>query len=490
MRKSAGRFSLSCRLSLTSLAVIAMSACTQQASDPESSDKQQTTDTQQTTEMMVREDTTQSPVAEASSTCKIPAQWISDGVPDPIILAKNSAFGSFCDFHTWSWNAFLWSMEETDGILRFESFPTQEQTIDESFAAENQPEKLRLQARAAKADHPIDSVAQAGTLGILVAQNKRGIYYSQHVNPQMYKQIVDDNWNTAQGLTDESPDALFDIGNIEYKAAWAVVDENFSVPGAYTRMASIPELATKMVDGVPTITVPKNPTYVDAQVALIGFHVVGWVNQHSEAIWASFSPDNIAPVVPTDANGNATIEPGAPVSNNGTPFYTAGTPLSECNQEQVPVQKLNDATQEFELTSQACQFYATGTIGGTTTDNGKTIEAMNESAAATLPAEWAAAQYREIGAVWSNSDSSTPDKLNSTFQDALVGSNVLSNPVIETFTQTDVAQHNCFSCHNSLQFQPSDPDIPPLHASMLNLSHFLLQIYVDTYQPQNQTTAE
>ena len=427
--------------------------------------------------------TLQTTGTKESESCEIPSQWITDGIPDPSILARNSKFDSFCDFHTWSWNAFLWSMEETDGVLRFETFPTQEQTIRGSFDAKAKPKMLTLQPRAAKRDHPIDSVAQAGTLGILVAQNSRGVYYSQHVNPQMYNQIIKDNWNNAKGLIDESPQALFDIGNIEYKAAWAIVDDNFSVPGAYTRKASIPLLATVVVNGVPTITVPPNPTYVEEEVALIGLHVVGWVNEHSEAIWASFSPDMIAPVVPTDAKGNPTIRADDPVSADGTPFYAANTKLSDCNQTQVPIQKLNDATQEFALVSQVCQVYATGTIGGTTTPNGQTIEALNTSAASTLPKDWAAATYTEIGAVWSKSDKSMPDKLNSTFQDALVGSDVLSNPVIETFTQTDVAQQNCFSCHNSLQFQPSDPSIPPLHASMLNLSHFLMQIYVDTYQP-------
>ena len=60
----------------------------------------------------------------------------------------------------------------------------------------------------------------------------------------------------------------------------------------------------------------------------------------------------------------------------------------------------------------------------------------------------------------------------------LEGSTVLSNPVIETFTQTDIGQDNCFACHNSLQYQPTTPSMQPLHASMLNLSHILLQVYV------------
>lgn len=423
--------------------------------------------------------------SQADDSCAIPEDWFPDNVPDPQETAATMDFDSFCAFHQWSWNAFLWSMEEQDGALRFESFPTQEQTIDASFSAKDSSQVLRLQLRAGKGDHPIDSVAQAGTLGLLVAQNSRGVYYSQHVSPQMYQQIVSLDWNSAEGLTNAPDDALFDVGNIEYKAAWAIVSDGFSVPGAYTRMAEIPQLATVVIDGVPTITVPADPTYVEAEVALIGLHVVGWVNGHSEAIWASFSPIDIAPVVPTDATGNATISPSDPVSGTATPFYAADTPLSECNQTNLPIQKLNDTTQEFAVLTQACQFYEAGTVGGFGTANGAAIEQINASAVSEIPDGDVSGGYFEVGAVWSNADKPGVSKLNTTFQDALVGSNVLSNPVIETFTQTEVGQHNCFSCHNSLQFQPSDPSITPLHPSMLNLSHFLMQIYVTTYGATN-----
>ncbi|WP_083098937.1 hypothetical protein [Pseudophaeobacter leonis] len=176
-----------------------------------------------------------------------------------------------------------------------------------------------------------------------------------------------------------------------------------------------------------------------------------------------------------------TIKPSDPVSATATPFYAANTTLADCNQTNLPVQSLNDATQEFSVVTQACQSYEAGTIGGFATDNGMAIQPVNASALSEIPDDTIAKGYFEVGAVWSKADAPGVSKLNSTFQDALVGSNVLSNPVIETFTQTESGQHNCLSCHNSLQFQPSDPNIPPLHASMLNLSHFLMQIYVDTY---------
>ena len=408
--------------------------------------------------------------------CDIPAKWVSEGIPDPKILAEKSEFNSLCAFHTWSWNAFLWSMEEEKGAPRFESFPTLEQVIDQSYEGPNSTdEAVTLRLRATKSDHPIDAVAQAGTPGILIAQNKRAVYYSQYVNPQMYTQIKKDNWFTAKGLQDESPDATFDIGDIEYKAAWAVVDESFRIPGAYTRKAMIPKVATIKVNGVPTIMVPANPQFDTVEVALIGLHVVGWVNDHSEAIWASFSPRGIVRVVPQTKSGKAE----GPVSPTSTPFYTANTKLSDCNQTQVPVQAVDDATQLFKLATQACQIYQSGSRLPDDKSNLDVIAEINDSAASVLPNGDISKAYEEVGAVWSQADSKVPHKVNNTFQKILLGSTVLSNPVIETFTQTDIAQNNCFACHNSLQYQPSDPALVPLHASMLNLSHILLQVYVN-----------
>ena len=166
-------------------------------------------------------------------------------------------------------------------------------------------------------------------------------------------------------------------------------------------------------------------------------------------------------------------------SGSATPFYTPGTTLADCNQTQVPVQKVDDATQLFKFATQACQIYQSGSLLCGDQANEGVIASINASAASVLlPDNDFAQPYEEIGAIWSQSDSKVPNKVGNTFQTILLGSTVLSNPVIETFTQSDIGQDNCFACHNSLQYQPSDPTLKPLHASMLNLSHILLQVYV------------
>ncbi|WP_108263280.1 hypothetical protein [Mangrovicoccus ximenensis] len=424
------------------------------------------------------------PALAQDASCAIPPEWISQGIPDPTQLAEGDFTQSFCQFHTWAWNAFLWSMEEVDGALRFEGFPTQDQTIAGSFSGGDVPAAPVLKLRVGKEDHAIDSIAQAGTDGFLVAQNRRAVYFSQHVNPQMYRNILDKDWNTAAGLAaaTSAEGALFEIGDIEYKAAWAVVDDGFAVPGAYVRTAQVPLLATYEDGGRQVIGVPREPQYAEARVALVALHVVGWVNGHAEAIWASFSPPGLAPVVPQDGS----VGPNDPVAPDSTPFYAGGTTLADCNQAQIPVQTLDPGTQLLGLATQACQIYAEGTLqtDGQPDQNALAIRQINASAAATLPDGMPGKGYEEIGAVWSTKDNSAnpaEGKVNTTFQDALVGSTVLSNPVVETFTQTSVSQNNCFSCHNTIQYQPSDPEITPLDPSMLNLSHFLMQIYEKTF---------
>ncbi len=420
--------------------------------------------------------------------CTLPSDWFTDpngsDIPDPAELAWEINSQTKCQFHQWSWNAFLWAMQGVgDDLLRFETFPTMEETVNSNWNPKTVREEVKLSLRAGKTDHPIDSIAQAGTSGILVAQNNYPVYYSQHINPQMFEDIAGQGWTNAAGIAAAPQDSLFEIGDVEYKAAWAVVSSEDDIPGAYTRMASIPELTSSTVAGTYTIHVPENPTYNTKRVALVGLHIVGWVNGHSEAVWASFSPKEIAPIVGQTKDDR---KPDNVVTETAGPFIAAGTTVADCNQAQTPVQRLNDDGQTLKLTTQVCQMFENGDRLPQDQVNNDSVNQVNASAAELVPSGLAAAGYSEVGAVWSNIDDENEwsliqqKKLNVTFQNQLTGSTVLSNPVIETFTQTQAGADNCLTCHNSLQFQPSNPSIDPLKPSMLNLSHFLMQIYVDT----------
>ena len=107
------------------------------------------------------------------------------------------------------------------------------------------------------------------------------------------------------------------------------------------------------------------------------------------------------------------------------------------------------------------------------------IEQLNESVLQQLESGSLLKSYFEVGAVWTTGVIAP----NSTLQDTLVGSKLLGNAVIETFNQAVQSQNNCFSCHNTMMFNPTDPKIQPLQGTDINLSHIILNAYLEN-QPK------
>jgi len=450
--------------------------------------------------------------AAPTDPCSIDADWLSSPVPDPETLATGDNFQNACGFLRWSWNAFLWAMEDVDGVARFETLPDVENVINGDYTAPS-PDLPTLKLRLSKSNHPIEGVAQAATPGILVDQNGRAVYYSQYVNQQMYDQIIAQNWNTYDGLRAAPDTERFQDGNTEFKAAWKIVGESDDVTGLYVRQALVPRLEqTTSATGVTTIApiASDDPdAYMTETVALVGLHVVGWVYGHSEAIWATFSPPNLAPIAPQPLPAPDTV-----LSEVSTLFYAGGTAFSDCNQAATPIQELQHDSQTFAVMTNACQIYAYGFP--TPKDELEAFQSgiivtpiveINHSAGEGDPKAYAPQNYQLLGATWTISDwraycdwlddpGSEPDcaqdssrtaidkpeqiigKLNNTLLDMTSGSTLLSNPLIETFTQITQSQNNCLSCHNSMQYQPSERAIEPLQGSMLNTSHIILQAYV------------
>jgi hypothetical protein len=92
-----------------------------------------------------------------------------------------------------------------------------------------------------------------------------------------------------------------------------------------------------------------------------------------------------------------------------------------------------------------------------------------------------ARSYFEVGVIWTNGDLQP----NNDQQAHRLGSTLLNNSVIETFTQNVQSDNNCFSCHNTLMYNPSDPSIQPLQGTNINLSHIILEAYIDN-QPKGK----
>jgi hypothetical protein len=113
------------------------------------------------------------------------------------------------------------------------------------------------------------------------------------------------------------------------------------------------------------------------------------------------------------------------------------------------------------------------------------IKMLNDSVHAQLKGVWN--NYFEVGAVWFFATDYLPPDC--TFQPGalecptkpgqplLTGSTQLSNTTVETFTQVQSTQQNCFACHNTVQVTSPNTTAPSLPGLDVDLSHVLINDY-------------
>ncbi|MCB0245902.1 MAG: hypothetical protein KDI12_20985, partial [Anaerolineae bacterium] len=178
-------------------------------------------------------------------------------------------------------------------------------------------------------------------------------------------------------------------------------------------------------------------------VALVGFHIAGIVAGHPEMIWATFehqrNAPNVTPGLPLDQ----------PVSDQDYTFYSANTPLAECNVNNTSdgLLKLDQQTQTLSPITQACRQYQFGNAAGVNTINDKNIQTLNASVAKLFDPTDVWKNYAEVGAVWFKGTNTLQPGLSIATDELLAGSLSLSNATIETFTQVASTENNCFRCH-------------------------------------------
>ncbi len=408
--------------------------------------------------------------AAAPPSCAAPASWFpSTQTPEP---DPNVDFNSFCAFHQWAWQSMLWlTQPDGSGRMRFESFPSAAEVVS-GQDSDVPGGALQLRPRTSKTDRAPDSlneINQAGQGGILVDHQGRAIYYSQHVNQDMFTDIESQGWNLPSVLNSMPATVEFKTGDVELKAAWKIVSPGEDVSELIIRDGIVDTLVNR--DG-NIVTDPTRPLKVKA--AFVGFHIVGWVKGHPEAIWATFEYCRNAPdYAPQQSTDKA-------VSDQDFLFYTANTKAIECNQLNASVLRLDEATQTLSPVTEVCRQFPFGMVAGTT-DKGNdlpnlaAITQLNASVQQQLESGSLLKNYFEVGAEWTTG-TIVP---NSTLQDTLIGSRLLGNAVIETFNQQVQSQNNCFSCHNTMMFNPPDPKIQPMQGSNISLSHIILRAFLD-----------
>lgn len=419
--------------------------------------------------------TTDEPAADGQP-CVAPAAWFPQSQtpePDP-----NQPFDSFCAFHQWAWQSFLWLTQPDGDTTRFETFPT----VADVIAGERAPASagpMRLAVRAEKVDRPaepLSEISQANSMGVLVDHGGRVTYYAQYVNPTMFEEIVSKRWNDPTVLNEIPPDTEFQVGDVELKASWKILAEGEDGSGFLVRKALVDRLVQTAGGG---IAVDTDAPPIEVSVALVGLHVVGWVEGHPEAVWATFEQDDNAPdLAPSQS-------PSAPVSDRDWTFYTADTLALDCNQLNSTLLVLDPATQTVTPVTQVCRQFPHGMVAGSTDpddqQNLAAITSLNQSVKSQLAADNLWRNYFEVGAIWTDGNLQPNDDL----QANRLGSTLLNSSTIETFTQNVASENNCFSCHNTLMYNPTDPSIQPLQGTNLNVSHIIMEAYV-----ANQPTSD
>ena len=413
--------------------------------------------------------TTSMPVTaqQPPPTCTAPPTWFPHSQTPEQNSAGFPANPTNCDFHQWSWNAFLWLTQTVKGEPRFEHMP--------SNGIETKPGVLdALIGRSAKA-RTLDIVAQAGPDGIMVDLQGHPIYYSIHSDSTFGDFLKQNDLLDPAKLRAFSPTESFPIGTLTLKAAWKVVAPGENVSTFYTRKAQIALLTNKngkIVLSGKTKTV---------EVALVGFHIGGTVANHPEMIWATFEHLQNAPDLPKSMNS---MGPNDIVSNKDWTFYKANTPFKSCNVNSAGsgALTLNEATQTLSPVTEVCRMIP---YGGGSAANIANIKSLNDSVHAQLKGVWN--NYFDVGAIWFAANNAL--KPNCTFQPGslecpatpgksiLTGSTQLSNTTVETFTQSQSAQDNCFACHNTVQVTSPNTTAPSLPGLNVGISHVLINEY-------------
>jgi hypothetical protein len=411
--------------------------------------------------------------------------------PDAPFPTAFSADADDCLFQQWSWEAFSWATASIDGTPRFLSLKTMEQLNPSGAAAP--AGMLRLTPRSTKAHNlPVENYDAAfveADGSVLVGQNGYPVYASVHMNDSYFTTaqanlIVDGKYQANAGADtpgaasadcgelgepEGANDAYFQCGAAVFKATWLRLRDGEAAPaGAYVTTAEVPVL--KNLCTMRSCTVVATDQYVEAQVALVGLHVVGYVEHHPEFLWATFEHQDNSP---SFADGTFAFSDGS--DPKGYTFYAAGTPFTQekvlvpnqpAKQGDPPLLTFDDATQTFSPITQVVQMNRTG--GDTQPDGPANITAVNAASQNSMKNAGVFQQYYFlVGTAWLKPDTyvaTNPDitKPSVQWNDLAVGSVALANMTAETFMQKPGSGDtlNCFACHNPQSFSFNDPAMP------------------------------
>lgn len=237
---------------------------------------------------------------------------------------------------------------------------------------------------------------------------------------------------------------------VEVKSAW-IETKNLANPGDYvTVTATIPDF----VPNADNTQLVQAPMPRQAQLALVGVHVVGSTAKHPEMIWATFEHVNNTPNLDYTYTNTADHETRHPADGAGNWLFSATGAASSNPGPRMRVDRQNPANIKAVGAgttigpSNVTRLKPWGTLsdGAQDTANNTDVISINKSVNSFLLPGDVRKNYIMIGSTWTKRGEPPTD-------DNQIGSNAMANSIMETFTQDG----NCFGCHSGGDMLGSAP---------------------------------
>lgn len=360
-------------------------------------------------------------------------------------------------FHQWSWQKFLW-LTKPDGDAKLPLFlnPSEAYQVDSH---------LGKVAPISGASVVLEDTAQAGSSGILrtnPAYNPKNneeetVFYSIHVSPTLYNAAQKFKDSIIGGKLAKDNLSSFPVGSLELKVSWVTVD---AIPE--NKRANYFTTVGAINDG--------NGNFTNTQVALLGMHVVGVVENHPEFIWATFEHDDLAPNYDWKED-KASSDSDKLLFKKGSTTGIKGIYWDTITKQPLELYKNYDLFKYGVPVDSKGDFMKTCQQEPINFDNIKRINACVKKNLDKEAGPWK--HYFYNGSIWIDTDGLSTEaqaKLLVKYGDTLDvstpgaiarGSLNNANVTMETYTQTfnnslseinvdNLA--NCFSCHNAISY--------------------------------------
>lgn len=446
---------------LLCVAFLLLNSCEEKKKD----DKKKDAETETTkTKAQAQADYDSAKADTSVDNCECESNWFPHTQTPAPAEGANSPFAASettnCIFHQWSWQKFLWltvpDSNKTPFFLRDASI-TQ---VDPYMKPVTIPSGTSIALS-------VSEEQQAGSQGVLKSNpnfnngNSATVFYAIYMNDTMNETALKYGAQLASGELDPNNSKVFPVGSFELKTAWIATTAipETDLANYFTTTASI--------DGTTT------------EVALLGMHVVGIVENHPEFIWATFEHNSLAPAFDwtkgTASSDTETLlfKKGSVSTIDGIQWPYGGSAPTAASEAYtlfeygVPRVPGSNSKTNFMKTSQ------------TEPKNYHNIKTIDDCVAGKLDDVWN--NYAYTGSIWINTDNLTPDeqialiiKAGDTIGNATPGSIARgslnsANISMETYTQTFESSldqieasnlTNCLSCHSAQSFSSGNPKSP------------------------------